>query len=202
MPKGGSPSFEDALANLTRPDFDRVNLVGSSGSGKSTLGRALAQALGQPVVEIDDLFWGPNWTPTPDETFLPRLSAALAQAQWVLDGNYDRTRTLKWARATLVVWIDPPYPRVLWQVFLRTLKRSLGNVRLWRHGNRESLRRAFLSKDSILLWSFQNLRRIRRRYALAYNEAIQSPSGPRWLRLRSRAEGQALLARARALSAP
>lgn len=202
MPKGGLPTFEDALANLTRPDFDRVNLVGSSGSGKSTLGRALAQALGQPVVEIDDLFWGPNWTPTPDETFLPRLSAALAQAQWVLDGNYDRTRALKWGRATLVIWIDPPYPRVLWQVFLRTLKRSLGNVRLWRHGNRESLRRAFLSKDSILLWSFQNLRRIRRRYALAYNEAIQSPSGPRWLRLRSRAEGRALLARARALSAP
>lgn len=202
MPKGGSPTFEDTLAGLSRSDFDRVNLVGSSGSGKSTLGRALAQALGQPVVEIDDLFWGPNWTPTPDETFLPRLSAALAEPRWVLDGNYDRTRALKWARATLVVWIDPPYPRVLWQVFLRTLKRSLGNVRLWRHGNRESLRRAFLSKDSILLWSFQNLGRIRRRYALAHNEAIRSPSGPRWLRLRSRAEGRALLARAQALSAP
>lgn len=151
MPKGGSPTFENTLADLTRSDFDRVNLVGSSGSGKSTLGRALAQALDQPVVEIDDLFWGPNWTPTPDETFMPRLPAALAGPRWVLDGNYDRTRALKWARATLVVWIDPPYPRVLWQVFLRTLKRSLGNVRLWRHGNRESLRRAFLSKDSILL---------------------------------------------------
>ena len=202
MPKGGSPTFEDTLAGLSRSDFDRVNLVGSSGSGKSTLGRALAQAIGQPVVEIDDLFWGPNWAPTPDETFLPRLSAALAEPRWVLDGNYDRTRALKWARATLVIWIDPPYPRVLWQVFLRTLKRSVGNVRLWRHGNRESLRRAFLSKDSILLWSFQNLGRIRRRYALAHKEAIRSPSGPRWLRLRSRAEGRALLARARGLSAP
>ena len=77
MPKGGSPTFENTLADLTRSKSDRVNLVGSSGSGKSTLGQALAQALGQPVVEIDDLFWGPNWTPTPDETFLPRLSAAL-----------------------------------------------------------------------------------------------------------------------------
>ena len=202
MPKAGSPTFENTLADLTRSDFDRVNLVGSSGSGKSTLGRALAQALDQPVVEIDDLFWGPNWTPTPDETFLPRLSAALAQAQWVLDGNYDRTRALKWARATLVVWIDPPYPRVLWQVFLRTLKRSLGKVRLWRHGNRESLRRAFLSKDSILLWSFQNLRRIRRRYGEAMGEITPHPQGPRWLRLRSRAQGRALLARARGLSAP
>ena len=76
MPKGGSPTFENTLADLTRSDFDRVNLVGSSGSGKSTLGRALAQALGQPVVEIDDLFWGPSWTPTPDEVFLPRLRGA------------------------------------------------------------------------------------------------------------------------------
>ncbi|MBL6719040.1 MAG: hypothetical protein ISQ02_10365, partial [Pseudomonadales bacterium] len=70
MPKGGSPTFENTLADLTRSDFDRVNLVGSSGSGKSTLGRALARALGQPVVEIDDLFWGPSWAPTPDEVFL------------------------------------------------------------------------------------------------------------------------------------
>jgi adenylate kinase family enzyme len=202
MPEDGSPTLADTLARLSRSDFDRVNLVGSSGSGKSTLGRALAQALGQPVVEIDDLFWGPNWTPTPDETFLPRLSAALAEPRWVLDGNYDRTRALKWARATLVVWVDPPYPRVLWQVFLRTLKRSFGGVRLWRHGNRESLRRAFLSKDSILLWSFQNLRRIRRRYAEVLGEVSQHPQGPRGLRLRSRAEGRALLARARALSAP
>ena len=201
MPKGGSPTFENTLADLTRSDFDRVNLVGSSGSGKSTLGRALAQALGQPVVEIDDLFWGPSWTPTPDEVFLPRLSEALAGSQWVLDGNYDRTRALKWARSTLVVWIDPPYPRVLWQVFLRTLRRSLGDVRLWRHGNRESLRRAFLSKDSILLWSFQNLGRIRQRYAQAQGEATRLAQGPRWLRLRSRAEGRALLARAQALSA-
>ena len=202
MPKGRLPTFEDTLSELTRSDFDRVNLVGSSGSGKSTLGRALAQALAQPVVEIDDLFWGPNWTPTPDETFLPRLSAALSEPRWVLDGNYDRTRALKWARATLVVWVDPPYPRVLWQVFLRTLRRSFGDERLWRHGNRESLRRAFLSKDSILLWSFQNLGRIRRRYAEALGEATGRAQGPRWLRLRSRAEGRALLARARALSAP
>jgi hypothetical protein len=126
MPEDGSPTLADTLARLSRSDFDRVNLVGSSGSGKSTLGRALAQALGQPVVEIDDLFWGPNWTPTPDETFLPRLSAALAEPRWVLDGNYDRTRALKWARATLVVWVDPPTLGCFGRYFYEPLSAALG----------------------------------------------------------------------------
>ncbi len=202
MPRAEATTLAQRLACLTRSDFDRVNLVGSSGSGKSTLGRALAEALGQPVIEIDDLFWGPNWTPQGDETFLPALAAALEAPQWVLDGNYDRTRALKWARATLVIWVDLPYPLVLWQVFTRTLKRSLGGVRLWRAGNRESLRRAFCSKESILLWSLQNLGRIRRRYAAAHAAAGERGSAPSWLRLKSREDGQAVLARARALSAP
>ncbi len=202
MPRADAIALGQRLAALTRSDFDRVNLVGSSGSGKSTLGRALAEALGHPIVEIDDLFWGPNWTPQSDETFLPALAAALEAPQWVLDGNYDRTRALKWARATLVIWVDLPYPVVLWQVFTRTLKRSLGGVRLWRAGNRESLRRAFFSKESIVLWSVQNLGKIRRRYAAAQIAAAEQGAAPRWLRLQSRADGQAVLARARSLSGP
>jgi hypothetical protein len=34
----------------------------ASGSGKSTVGRALAERLGVPCVELDALVHGPNWT--------------------------------------------------------------------------------------------------------------------------------------------
>ena len=97
---------------------------------------------------------------------MAKLEKALEPATWVLDGNYDRTKAIKWPRATMVIWLDLPYWQVLWQVFTRTMKRSLTQETLW-SGNQESLRKAFLSRDSILLWSISNLGNIRQRYERA-----------------------------------
>ena len=184
------PELSARLETLTPEDWARVNIVGSSGSGKSTLRQMLTTKLGHPSIEIDELFWGPNWTEPADTKFMARLDKALEPSTWVLDGNYDRTKPIKWSRATRVIWLDLPYWQVLWQVFTRTLKRSLTRETLW-SGNRESFRKAFLSRDSILLWSISNLGNIRRRYV----RAMQSADYPhlRWIRLRSRRDIQRLL---------
>ncbi len=76
--------------------YTRFNVVGSSGSGKSTLARAIAQALQLPYVELDALFWKPDWQESSDDEFLPKLAQALAGDEWVLDGNYSRTTSIKW----------------------------------------------------------------------------------------------------------
>lgn len=39
----------------------RINVVGTSGSGKSTFGRQLSQQICAPYIEMDALFWQPNW---------------------------------------------------------------------------------------------------------------------------------------------
>jgi len=173
-----------------------VNIVGSSGSGKSALRQKLADKLGHPPIEIDDLFWGPHWTEPIDAEFLAKLEKVLEPTTWVLDGNYDRTRPIKWPKATMVIWLDLPYWQVLWQVFTRTMKRSLTRETLW-SGNQESFRKAFLSRDSILLWSISNLGTIRRRY----ERAMQSTDYPHlhWIRLRSRREIQRLLSHVEAM---
>ena len=137
------PSDRSArLDTLTLDDWARVNIVGSSGSGKSTLRQKLADKLGHPPIEIDALFWGPNWTEPVDTEFMAKLEKALEPTTWVLDGNYDRTRAIKWPRATIVIWLDLPYWQVLWQVFTRTMKRSLTRETLW-SGNQESCRKHF-----------------------------------------------------------
>ena len=179
-PTSDLPAKLDAL---TLEDWARVNIVGSSGSGKSALRQKLADTLGHPPIEIDALFWGPNWTEPVDAEFMAKLEKALELTTWVLDGNYDRTRPIKWSKATMVIWLDLPYWQVLWQVFIRTMKRSLTRETLW-SGNQESFRKAFLSRDSILLWSISNLGNIRQRY----ERAMQSTDYPllHWIRLRSR----------------
>ena len=142
----------------------RIVVVGSSCCGKTVFARRLAQILGYPCVELDELFWGPQWTPKPDAEFRRLVQAAAAAPRWVADGNYGRVRDVLWSRATTIVWLNYGFPRVLLRALRRTLGRLLTRDPLW-HGNRESLRRAFLSRESILLWVISTFDRRRKEFA-------------------------------------
>ena len=140
----------------------RINVVGTSGSGKTTFGRQLAEILDIPFIEMDALFWGPNWSAPEDEDFFPQLESALKGDHWVLDGGYSRTTPIKWARVEVVIWIDYNFPRTLAQAVGRATKRLISREELWPGtGNRESLRMLF-SKESIVLWTITSYRRKRR----------------------------------------
>lgn len=130
----------------------RYLVVGTSGAGKSTFAEKLAAATQCPYIELDAHYWGPNWQAVSPEQFKRSVIEATQGERWVADGNYSAVRDVLWSRATHVVWLNygrfTVFSRLLW----RTLSRGLTRARL-SHGNRESLRMAFLSKDSILLWS-------------------------------------------------
>ncbi|AHF78544.1 Adenylate kinase [Sodalis praecaptivus] len=143
----------------------KINVVGTSGSGKSTFSRRLAAQLAIPYIEMDALFWQPNWTPSSDAAFFARLEQALAQAHWVLDGNYHRSCGIKWRQAQMIVWLDYSLTRTLWQATARAWRRSWRQQEIWPGtGNRESLRRSFLSRESVVLWTLKTYRSNRRRY--------------------------------------
>ncbi|HEY3283313.1 MAG TPA: hypothetical protein VGN26_13675 [Armatimonadota bacterium] len=142
----------------------RVAVIGCAGAGKTTFAEALAARTGARHVELDALFWGPGWTPAGDESFRAAVDEALpADGCWVADGGYSRVRYIVWARAQALVFIDPPFPLVLWRVVRRTVVRSLGRVELW-NGNRESLREGLFSRDGLLLWVVANRRAHRAKY--------------------------------------
>ncbi|MDR0242160.1 MAG: toxin [Burkholderia sp.] len=142
----------------------RVIVVGTSGAGKSTFSSALAAAAGCPYIELDRLYWGPEWTAVPPEQFEQAVLAATTGDRWVADGNYSAVRDVLWSRATHVVWLNfgrwTVFSRVLW----RTISRGLMRTEL-SHGNRESLRMAFCSRDSVLLWSYTTFDRNRVKFA-------------------------------------
>lgn len=124
----------------------KINVVGTSGSGKSTLARQLAERLDVPYIEMDRLYWRPEWQGTPDDVFLTRLEQALAEAGegWVLDGNYSRTQASKWREVDYILWLDYGFGRTLWQAVRRACRRAASKRELWPGtGNRESFRRSF-----------------------------------------------------------
>jgi adenylate kinase family enzyme len=160
----------------------RIVVIGTSGSGKTTLARQLAQKLGVPHIEMDSLFWEPNWKEPDDDIFRTRITMAISAPQWTIDGGYTRVRLLVWGRANLVVWLDYPRHIVMRRLIWRTCHRVFSRKKLW-NGNRETFRKAFLSKDSIILWGWNTHPRNR----LKFSEALKDPqySHVEFIRLRS-----------------
>jgi len=140
-----------------------------------------------PHVELDHLFWGPNWVAKPLEEFRSLAGNASAGERWVIEGNYSAVRDLLWPKATVVIWLNYSLPVVLWRAVRRTVSRNITREELW-HGNRESFRRSFLSRESILLWVVTTFRRRQQQF-----EALRaSASFPQltWVEFRNPVQAQ------------
>jgi adenylate kinase family enzyme len=141
----------------------KVVVVGTSCSGKSTFARAMASRQGIACVELDALFWEPGWIEAPIEIFRERVESALGVQAWVAEGNYRKVRDLLWTKAETLIWLDYPFHIVLSRALLRTVKRIVTREVLW-NSNRESFRKSFLSRQSILLWVLQTYPQRKREY--------------------------------------
>ena len=141
----------------------RVSVVGTTGSGKTIFARDLACALDAERIELDMLYWGPNWTERPIEIFMRETDAATARERWVADGNYSKVRPIVWRRADTLVWLDYPFPFVLFRLLRRIFYRSFAGEEIL-NGNYESLRIHFLSRQSLLVWAIKTHWKHRRDY--------------------------------------
>lgn len=134
------------LANMTR-----VTVVGTSCAGKSTLAKAISQTLNVPHIELDALYFGPNWQERPTVEFRKLVDEATAGPAWVCDGNYKVVRDIVWPRATAIIWLDYRFPVIFRRAISRTFSRCFCGTAVCGE-NRESFFKAFCTRDSILLW--------------------------------------------------
>lgn len=141
----------------------RVVVIGSSCAGKSTFAKALAATKNCSHIELDELYWGPNWTPRPQGEFLESVAQATSDNHWVASGNYSPARDILWGQATTIVWLNFSLPVLLWRGIKRTAIRTATRQVLF-HGNRESFKRSFFSKESILWWIISTFRRRRQEF--------------------------------------
>ena len=144
----------------------KINVIGTTGSGKSNFSARLASKMDVPYIHMDQLFWKSDWVESTDAEFISKLEKMLSTKSWVLDGNYSRTNSIKWAQVDTIIWIDYSYIRTFFQLLKRTTIRATLKQELWEGtGNRESFGKSFLSKNSILLWFFKNYSRNKDRYS-------------------------------------
>ena len=99
----------------------RVLLIGPGGAGKSALAQALAERTGLPLVHLDAVFWRPGWQATPRAEWVSAVERLVQSPEWIMDGNYGGTLSLRLAACDTVVLLDLPAWRCLWRAMKRRL---------------------------------------------------------------------------------
>jgi len=108
---------------------ERVVVLGRGGAGKSALARALGEALGLPVVELDREFWTTTLDPLPLGEWRRRQHVLAGGPAWIMDGDlgpYDDPEP-RLLRADAVIVLDLP----LWVCAWRALRRGRERRDFW-----------------------------------------------------------------------
>jgi len=149
----------------------RILILGRTGSGKTTLARELAAAIGVPHVELDALYFGPDFSTAPLPVLRDRTSAAIAGDHWVTDGNKSAVRDLVWPQADTVIWLDYSLAVSLWRLGKRALWRtSVLKAQAADKNGKAGLPRQFLSAAKGVLTALRSHKGQRREYPRMFAE--------------------------------
>ena len=86
----------------------RIIVIGCPGSGKTTFSLKLSEKLGTPLFHLDSIWHKADRTHISREEFDMRLDEIMAQDNWIIDGNYNRTLEKRIAACDTVILFDLP----------------------------------------------------------------------------------------------
>lgn len=168
--------------------MNRIQIVGPSGSGKTSLGASLSKKLDIMHVELDSLFWLPEWKEKPTELFRDEVKKIISKNEWIICGDYiDRLQGLTLSRADTVIWLNYP-PRVFVpRLVIRTLRRYFTRDKLWGENKESLFNFIFIPKKSLLYITLKLYSKDKRRHETKikkynYSGAIIEISSPRKLK--------------------
>ena len=100
----------------------RIMIIGCPGSGKSTLSKQLAVKLKLPLVHLDQMYWKSNWQPISNEIFDELLLREVEKDEWIIDGNYSRTISMRLEKCDTIIYLDYHRMTCLLGVIKRVIK--------------------------------------------------------------------------------
>ena len=75
----------------------KIVVIGPNGSGKTTVAKKLSQKLNIPHIELDNIYWKPNWGESSKEEFRRKVDDLTGRDEWIVDGNYARSQDLTYS---------------------------------------------------------------------------------------------------------
>lgn len=141
----------------------KIAVVGTSGSGKTTLASKIAAKLNIKHIELDEVFWLPDWQNKSTEDFTSDTVEALKAPGWVTCGNHSRVREIVWKNADTLIWLNYSFSTTFYRALRRTIQRVTSRKKLFA-GNIETYGKAFFSRGSILFWVIKTWKVRREQY--------------------------------------
>lgn len=86
----------------------RIWIIGAPGAGKTTLARQLHTRLHYPLIQLDDLYWTPNWGRKDEQEFQQCVRAYSEQSTWIIDGEYPQVREVIKNRYDCLILLQLP----------------------------------------------------------------------------------------------
>jgi adenylate kinase family enzyme len=138
------------LKDYTMTQNKKIIVIGSNGCGKSTFAKKLGAKLSLPVIDLDQIFWKPNRAKLSSYEMATLIDQSLCTENWIIDGNCQTYHFAFWPKATMVIWLDYSFLRILWRVLKRTLSHIIYKLPSCGQ-NYDIWHRTFFSKDSSVL---------------------------------------------------
>ena len=154
-------------------------IVGTCGSGKTTLGKALSKKLGLPLVDLDELYWLPNWQRVPCFKFEKSVKLATDKKTWAVCGNYSKYQSIFLPKADTLIWLDLPFNILLFRLVKRSIAQAWTKETLC-NGNRQSFRQ--------FCWLIKHLFKTYSKRKRNYAELRHSATHLQWVHLKSSRE--------------
>ena len=114
----------------------KIAVFGKPGSGKSTVSKALAQATGIDLHQLDSLVYKANGEFVDSEVFSHMHERILSSESWIIDGlGPIESLKKRLDSADTLIYIDLPFPVSYWLVTKRLLKGLFVKPEGWPDGS-------------------------------------------------------------------
>jgi adenylate kinase family enzyme len=171
-------SVPDLPSDPAVPPLGRKILVWGGG-GKTALACALGEKLRLPVIELDAIFWLPEWVQREPQEFKAPVHEKIEELDdgWIVDGQYvGHLGSDVLAHAETLIWLKLPWRIIFWRVLRRSIYRVRDKKRIC-GDNVETLRQLFFKRDSLLYWYIGRKLGGGHRRSLANKEALVAEFG-------------------------
>lgn len=96
--------------------------MGNSGSGKSNLARRMVEITKLRLIHMDYFYYEPNWVLRDVDDVVALVTDAIKDDGWVFDGNHSTTHKLRAKKSEIMIWVDIPRWRCIYNVLMRAWK--------------------------------------------------------------------------------